>query len=44
MQFFQPWTLTEEIDKGDRWTVAELIAEMPTIVGGAGAPPSAVPS
>ena len=44
VQFFQPWTLTEEIDKGDRWTVAELIAQMPSIVGGAGAPPSAVPS
>jgi NAD(P)-dependent dehydrogenase (short-subunit alcohol dehydrogenase family) len=44
VQFFQPWTLTEEIDKGDRWTVAELIAEVPTIVGSAGTPPSAVPS
>jgi NAD(P)-dependent dehydrogenase (short-subunit alcohol dehydrogenase family) len=26
VQLFQPWTLTESIDKGDRWTVAELDA------------------
>jgi hypothetical protein len=25
---FQPWTMTETIDKGDRWTVAELEKEM----------------
>ena len=25
VQYFQPWTLTDEIDKGDRWTVAELV-------------------
>jgi NAD(P)-dependent dehydrogenase (short-subunit alcohol dehydrogenase family) len=25
---FQPWTMTDTIDKGDRWTVAELQAEM----------------
>jgi len=25
---FQPWTMTETIDKGDRWTVAELQSEM----------------
>jgi NAD(P)-dependent dehydrogenase (short-subunit alcohol dehydrogenase family) len=24
VQRFQPWTLSEKIDKGDRWTVAEL--------------------
>jgi NAD(P)-dependent dehydrogenase (short-subunit alcohol dehydrogenase family) len=28
VQVFQPWTLTDAIDKGDRWTVAELDAEM----------------
>jgi len=27
---FQPWTMTETIDKGDRWTVSELEAEMKT--------------
>ena len=25
---FQGWTLTESVDKDDRWTVAELQAEM----------------
>ncbi len=25
---FQPWTMTETIDKGDRWTVTELQSEM----------------
>ena len=29
---FQPWTMTETIDKGDRWTVAELQAEMKKLV------------
>jgi hypothetical protein len=28
IRLFQPWTLTETIDKGDRWTVAELQEEM----------------
>jgi hypothetical protein len=28
VRLFQPWTLTETIDKGDRWTVAELEKEM----------------
>ncbi|HLI43648.1 MAG TPA: SDR family oxidoreductase [Acidimicrobiales bacterium] len=32
VQYFQPWTLTEEIDKGDRWTIAELAEKVPTIV------------
>ncbi len=27
IQRFQPWTLVEKIDKGDRWTVAELSSE-----------------
>ena len=29
---FQPWTMAEEIDKGDRWTVAELDAQMGGLV------------
>jgi NAD(P)-dependent dehydrogenase (short-subunit alcohol dehydrogenase family) len=28
VQTFQPWTLTDMIDKNDRWTVAELQSEM----------------
>ena len=27
VQRFAPWTLSEKIDKGDRWTVAELAGE-----------------
>jgi NAD(P)-dependent dehydrogenase (short-subunit alcohol dehydrogenase family) len=27
VQRFAPWTLSEKIDKGDRWTVAEIAAE-----------------
>jgi NAD(P)-dependent dehydrogenase (short-subunit alcohol dehydrogenase family) len=27
VQRFQPWTLSEKIDRGDRWTVAELAQE-----------------
>jgi NAD(P)-dependent dehydrogenase (short-subunit alcohol dehydrogenase family) len=33
VQFFQPWTLAAEIDKGERWTVDELAVEVPKIVG-----------
>ncbi len=33
VQYFQPWTLTQEIDKGDRWTIAELAEKVPDIVG-----------
>jgi NAD(P)-dependent dehydrogenase (short-subunit alcohol dehydrogenase family) len=29
---FQPWTMTNEIDKDDRWTVAELGAQMDGLV------------
>ena len=29
---FQPWTMTDEIDKEDRWTVAELANEMGKLV------------
>ena len=36
VQYFQPWTLTDEVDKGDRWTVDELAVEVPKIVGSAG--------
>jgi NAD(P)-dependent dehydrogenase (short-subunit alcohol dehydrogenase family) len=28
VQLFQPWTLTDAIEKSDRWTVGELEAEM----------------
>ena len=42
VQYFQPWTLTTEIDKGARWTVDELAAEVPKIVGAG--PPSVLPS
>jgi hypothetical protein len=34
VQYFQPWTLTKEIDKGDRWSVAELAEQVPGIVEG----------
>jgi hypothetical protein len=27
VQRFAPWTLSEKIDKGDRWTVAEIAAQ-----------------
>jgi NAD(P)-dependent dehydrogenase (short-subunit alcohol dehydrogenase family) len=33
VQNFQPWTLTDSIDKDDRWTVAELETEMKKLVG-----------
>jgi NAD(P)-dependent dehydrogenase (short-subunit alcohol dehydrogenase family) len=31
VQRFEPWSLSEKIDKGDRWTVSELVAEAPTL-------------
>ncbi|MHB1508847.1 MAG: SDR family oxidoreductase [Acidimicrobiales bacterium] len=34
VQYFQPWTLTHEIDKSARWTVAELADAVPGIVDG----------
>ncbi|MDA8264907.1 MAG: SDR family oxidoreductase [Actinomycetota bacterium] len=34
VQYFQPWTLTHEIDKGARWTVAELADAVPGILEG----------
>src|SRR5438874_7549879 len=33
VQSFQPWTLSDSIDKDDRWTVAELETEMKRLVG-----------
>ena len=30
---FQPWTMTNEIDRGDRWTVAELAKEAEQLLG-----------
>jgi NAD(P)-dependent dehydrogenase (short-subunit alcohol dehydrogenase family) len=30
---FQPWTMVDEIDKNDRWTVAELDVEMKKLLG-----------
>ncbi|MGH9295070.1 MAG: SDR family oxidoreductase, partial [Acidimicrobiales bacterium] len=38
VQYFQPWTLTEEIDRGERWTVAELSEKLQAIVPGAERP------
>ncbi len=32
VRLFQPWTMTETIDKGDRWTVADLQSEMKKLV------------
>ncbi|MGC2174390.1 MAG: SDR family oxidoreductase [Acidimicrobiales bacterium] len=29
---FQNWTMTETLEKNDRWTVAELAAELPTLL------------
>ena len=37
-QYFQPWTLATEIDKGERWTIDELAVEMPRIVGHVSSP------
>jgi len=33
VRLFQPWTMTDTLDKGDRWTVAELRAEMHKLGG-----------
>jgi NAD(P)-dependent dehydrogenase (short-subunit alcohol dehydrogenase family) len=32
VRLFQPWKMTETIDKGDRWTVSELQREMKTLL------------
>jgi NAD(P)-dependent dehydrogenase (short-subunit alcohol dehydrogenase family) len=34
VQYFQPWTLTHEVDKGDRWTIGELAEKVPSLVQG----------
>jgi NAD(P)-dependent dehydrogenase (short-subunit alcohol dehydrogenase family) len=33
IRMFQPWTMTDTLEKDDRWTVAELQAEMHPLVG-----------
>ena len=30
---FQPWTMTEGLERQDRWTVSQLAEEMPKVVG-----------
>jgi len=37
VQLFEPWTLTEAIDRQGRWSVAELAEELPKLVSGASA-------
>ncbi len=32
VRLFQPWTMTDTIERHDRWTVAELAVEMPKLV------------
>jgi NAD(P)-dependent dehydrogenase (short-subunit alcohol dehydrogenase family) len=33
VRLFQPWTMTATLDKNDRWTVADLAKELPSIIG-----------
>jgi NAD(P)-dependent dehydrogenase (short-subunit alcohol dehydrogenase family) len=33
VRLFQPWTMTTTLDKSDRWAVAELAQELPSITG-----------
>jgi NAD(P)-dependent dehydrogenase (short-subunit alcohol dehydrogenase family) len=33
IRLFRPWTMTDTLEKGDRWTVAELQAQMQPLVG-----------
>jgi NAD(P)-dependent dehydrogenase (short-subunit alcohol dehydrogenase family) len=33
VRLFQPWTMTDTLEKDDRWTVAELAARLPGVVG-----------
>ena len=33
IKLFQNWTMTEGIEKNDRWSVGELEAEMKALVG-----------
>ena len=30
---FQPWTIVEQVEKEDRWTIAELQESLPKILG-----------
>jgi NAD(P)-dependent dehydrogenase (short-subunit alcohol dehydrogenase family) len=30
---FQAWTMADEVDKGDRWTIAELARQVPQLAG-----------
>ena len=34
VRLFQPWTLTETIERPDRWTIADLEEEMPRLLPG----------
>jgi len=33
VRVFQPWTMTDTLEKHDRWTVAELAEKLPGVVG-----------
>ncbi|HEY7947163.1 MAG TPA: SDR family oxidoreductase [Acidimicrobiales bacterium] len=33
VRLFQPWTMTDTLEKNDRWTVAELAEQLPGVVG-----------
>jgi NAD(P)-dependent dehydrogenase (short-subunit alcohol dehydrogenase family) len=33
IRLFQPWTMTDTLEQNDRWTVAELAARLPGVVG-----------
>jgi NAD(P)-dependent dehydrogenase (short-subunit alcohol dehydrogenase family) len=33
VRLFQPWTMTDTLQKDDRWTVAELADRLPAVVG-----------
>jgi NAD(P)-dependent dehydrogenase (short-subunit alcohol dehydrogenase family) len=33
VRLFQPWTMTDTLEKDDRWTVAELAERLPGVVG-----------
>jgi NAD(P)-dependent dehydrogenase (short-subunit alcohol dehydrogenase family) len=33
IRLFQPWTMTERLERDRRWTVAELAAQMPGLLG-----------
>jgi NAD(P)-dependent dehydrogenase (short-subunit alcohol dehydrogenase family) len=33
VRVFQPWTMTERLDKGERWTIGELAEQVPALLG-----------